>query len=131
MLPSLSVVQPCACNKQSWQFIRSIIRCSPTESEIKVYNCECKQTNKPPKEAIPFQFDAHNKSKMTSPISSHYNSGAKKGRGIVLHLSGTDRQPQVFALGLSFLMKQAELNELFIQSTREEASLLHTVITQT
>lgn len=66
---------------------------------------------------------------MTSPISSHYKSGAKKGRGIVLQLSGTDRQPQVFALGLSFLMKQAELNDLFIQSTREEGSLLHTVIT--
>lgn len=99
----------CYSNKQVWQFISRIIRCSLTESEIKVYNCECKHTNKPPKEAIPFQFDAHNKFKMTSAISSHYKSGAKKGRGIVLHLSGTDRQPQVFALGLSFLMKHAEL----------------------
>jgi len=75
---SVSVVQPCASNKQAWQFISSIIRCSTTESEIKVRNCEWKQTNKPPKEAIPFQFDAHNKFKMTSPISSHYKSGAKE-----------------------------------------------------
>lgn len=53
----------------------------------------------------------------------------KKGRGIVLHLSGTDRQPQVFALGLSFLMKRAELKRAFY--TSEGGSLLHTVITQT
>ncbi len=78
MLPSLSVVQPCVSNKQAWQFISSIISCSPTESEIKVYYCARKQTNKPPKKAIPFQFDAHNKFKMTSPISPHYKSGAKK-----------------------------------------------------
>lgn len=121
MLLSLSVVQPCASNKQAWQFISSIISCSLTESVIKVYYCARKQTNKPPKEDIPFQFDAHNKFKMTSPISPHYKSGAKKGREIVLHLSGTDRQPQVFAFGLSFLMKQAELKEILHNPPGKEA----------
>lgn len=121
MLPYLSVVQPCASNKQAWQFISSIISCSLTESVIKVYYCASKQTNKPQKEAIPFQFDAHNKFKMTSPIFPHYKSGAKKGREIVLHLSGTDRQPQMFALDLSFLIKQGELKEILHNPLGKEA----------